>query len=115
MVDDDVFTNVRKAIASGFFYNTAKLQEKSGTYKLLKSQASAAAVHIHPNSCFFEQMPKWAIYNELVFTTKEYMRDVIEIKPEWLLELAPHFYKHADLFKEGEKKKPKIKMPVMTK
>jgi len=24
-VDDDVFSNVRKAITSGFFYNTAKL------------------------------------------------------------------------------------------
>jgi len=37
VVDDDVFTNVRKAIAAGFFYNTAKLQEKSGNYRLLKS------------------------------------------------------------------------------
>ena len=25
VVDDDLHTNVRKAIASGFFYNTAKL------------------------------------------------------------------------------------------
>lgn len=55
-------------------------------------------MHMHPNSCFFEQLPKWVIYNELVFTTKEYMRDAIEIKPEWLLEIAPHFYKSSDLF-----------------
>lgn len=40
VVDDDVYTNVRKAIAAGFFYNTAKLQEKSGAYKLLKSQVN---------------------------------------------------------------------------
>ena len=25
VIDDDVYSNVRKAIASGFFYNTAKL------------------------------------------------------------------------------------------
>ena len=25
VIEDDVFTNLRKAIASGFFYNTAKL------------------------------------------------------------------------------------------
>ena len=25
VVDDDIYTNVRKAIASGFFYNTARL------------------------------------------------------------------------------------------
>jgi pre-mRNA-splicing factor ATP-dependent RNA helicase DHX16 len=27
------------------------------------------------------------VYFELVFTTKEYMRQVIEIKPEWLVGL----------------------------
>ena len=55
VIDDDVFTNLRKAVASGFFYNTAKLQEKSGSYRLLKSQSnSSQVVHIHPNSCLFE-------------------------------------------------------------
>jgi pre-mRNA-splicing factor ATP-dependent RNA helicase DHX16 len=110
-VDDDVFTNVRKAIAAGFFYNTAKLQEKSGSYKLLKSKQGSSTVQIHPNSCFFEQLPRWLIYNELVFTTKEYMRDCIEIKPEWLIELAPHFYKRSDIFGEEEQKAKKVKMP----
>jgi len=57
-------------------------------------------VHVHPNSCLFENQPKWVIYNELVFTTKEFMRDLIEIKPEWLLEIAPHFFKHKDIFGE---------------
>ena len=28
------------------------------------------------------------IYHELVMTTKEFMRSVVEIKPEWLLEVA---------------------------
>jgi len=51
------------------------------------------------------------IYNELVFTSKEYMRDVIEIKPEWLIELAPHFYKRSDIFGEVENNKKKVKMP----
>ena len=27
-----------------------------------------------------------------VLTTKEYMRVVSEIKPEWLVEIAPHYY-----------------------
>lgn len=36
VVDDEVYTNVRKAFASGFFYNTAKLT-KSGGYKTLKN------------------------------------------------------------------------------
>jgi pre-mRNA-splicing factor ATP-dependent RNA helicase DHX16 len=41
----------------------------------------------------FEVLPKWVIYHELVFTTKEFMRSVFEIQPDWLLEIAPHYYK----------------------
>ena len=50
-------------------------------------------VHIHPSSGLSKESPRWLVYFELVFTTKEYMRNVIEIKPEWLAEIAPHFYK----------------------
>ena len=39
------------------------------------------------------------------------MRDVIEIKPEWLIELAPHFYKRSDIFGEDKTQKKKVKMP----
>jgi len=40
------------------------------------------------------------------------MRDIIEIKPEWLLEIAPHYYKNSDIFGEEEKKNKKVvKMP----
>jgi pre-mRNA-splicing factor ATP-dependent RNA helicase DHX16 len=41
----------------------------------------------------FEVLPKWIIYNELVLTAKEFMRNAIEINPEWLIEIAPHYYK----------------------
>jgi hypothetical protein len=30
-------------------------------------------------------------------TTNEYMRNVIEINIEWLIEIAPHYYGKADL------------------
>lgn len=100
VVDDDIYSNVRKAITSGFFYNTAKLQ-KSGNYKTLKN---AHTVSIHPSSSMFEALPKWIIYNELVFTTKEFMRNVIEINPDWLLEIAPHYYKESDIKEEADTK-----------
>ena len=32
------------------------------------------------------------LFNELLFTTKLYMRDLTQIEPEWLPELAPHFF-----------------------
>ena len=41
----------------------------------------------------------------MVFTTNEYMRDLIEIKPEWLMEIAPHFYKGIDLIDNNNSKK----------
>lgn len=31
---------------------------------------------IHPNSSLFEELPRWVLYHELVFTTKEFMRQV---------------------------------------
>ena len=60
-------------------------------------------VHIHPSSGLSKESPRWLVYFELVFTTKEYMRNVIEIKPEWLAEIAPHFYKAKELEAETAK------------
>ena len=75
--EDDVA--IRKAITAGFFYNTARLSK--GGYKTVKHQQ---AVHVHPNSCLFEETPRWVIYHELCFTSKEYMRQLIEIEGEFL-------------------------------
>uniref|UniRef100_A0A4W3GFG3 Activating signal cointegrator 1 complex subunit 3 n=1 Tax=Callorhinchus milii TaxID=7868 RepID=A0A4W3GFG3_CALMI len=62
---------VRKAVTAGFFYHTARLT-RSG-YKTVKHQQG---VFVHPNSSLFETQPRWLIYHELVFTTKEFMRQV---------------------------------------
>ena len=63
---------IRKTITAGYFYNTAKLN-KGGHYKTVKHQQT---VLIHPNSSLFEETPHWLVYYELVFTSKEYMREV---------------------------------------
>ena len=103
-VQDDLYTNVRLCLTSGFFYNTARLQ-KSGNYRTLKNSHT---IHCHPSSCMFEALPKWVIYHELVLTSKEFMRSVIEIDPKWLLEIAPHYYKRSDIEEEEDKKKLKV-------
>eukprot|EP00656_Telonema_subtile_P018829 TRINITY_DN20221_c0_g1_i3.p1 TRINITY_DN20221_c0_g1~~TRINITY_DN20221_c0_g1_i3.p1 ORF type:complete len:896 (+),score=330.60 TRINITY_DN20221_c0_g1_i3:191-2878(+) len=97
-------TGIRKAIASGFFYNASKLG-KGGDYKTVKNQQT---VHIHPQSCLFqmETPPRWLIFHELVLTSKEYMRNVIEIEAPWLVEIAPHFFKAKDIEDERSKKMP---------
>lgn len=93
---------IRKAVTAGFFYHTARLS-KSG-YRTVKHQQT---VYVHPNSSLFEEQPRWIIYHELVFTTKEFMRQVIEIDSAWLLEVAPHYYKAKELEDPSSKKMPK--------
>lgn len=97
--------NIRKAITSGYFYHTAKFS-KGGHYKTVKHQQT---VMVHPNSCLFEEQARWLVYFELVFTTKEFMRQVIEIESGWLLEVAPHYYKERELDDSAAKKMPKKK------
>ncbi|XP_030376802.1 pre-mRNA-splicing factor ATP-dependent RNA helicase DHX16 [Scaptodrosophila lebanonensis] len=96
--------NVRKAVTAGYFYHVARLS-KGGHYKTIKHNQT---VMIHPNSSLFEELPRWVLYHELVFTSKEYMRQVIEIESKWLLEVAPHYYKAKELEDSTNKKMPKI-------
>ena len=50
---------------------------------------------------------RWLVYFELVFTTKEFMRQVIEIENKWLLEVAPHHYKAKEVADDTSVKMPK--------
>ncbi len=36
----------------------------------------------------------------ILILIKEFMRNVIEIDPEWLVEIAPHYYKESDIKKD---------------
>lgn len=65
-----------QAITAGYFYHTARL-DKGGNYRTVKHHQT---VMVHPNSSMYEDRPKWLIYHELVFTTKEFMRQVSNSK-----------------------------------
>lgn len=93
---------INKAIASGYFYHASRMTKTGEGYqsvKHYKDNSIRQTMHIHPTSSLFkiELPPKWIIYHELVLTTKEYMRQVTEIRPEWLLEIAPHYYQENEL------------------
>lgn len=80
--------------------------ERNGVYLTIKDNQ---VVYLHPSSVL-EHKPEWALYNEFVLTTKNYIRTVTEIKPEWyasfiilttsfskifffrLLRIAPSYY-----------------------
>ncbi|OWK49808.1 putative pre-mRNA-splicing factor ATP-dependent RNA helicase DHX16 [Lonchura striata] len=91
-----------KAITAGFFYHTARLAR--GGYRTVKHQQP---VFIHPNSALFALQPRWVLYHELVCTSKEFMRQVLEIDSAWLLEVAPHYYQAKELEDGSGRKMPK--------
>ncbi|KAL1410149.1 DEAH-box ATP-dependent RNA helicase prp22 [Vanrija albida] len=95
------YNRVRMAICSGFFRNAAKKDPVEG-YKTL---VEGTPVSIHPSSAIFQRPPEWCIYYELVLTAKEYMHQVTVIEPKWLSEVAPTFFKVADLNKISKRKK----------
>ncbi|KAM5582342.1 putative pre-mRNA-splicing factor ATP-dependent RNA helicase DEAH5 [Rosa sericea] len=95
------YTKISKAITAGFFFHVAKKDPQEGYKTLVENQP----VYIHPSSALFQKQPDWVIYNELVMTTKEYMREVTAIDPKWLVELAPRFFKAADPNKMTKRKR----------
>ncbi|KAK7301562.1 hypothetical protein RJT34_12429 [Clitoria ternatea] len=101
--NDNDLDAIRKSITSGFFPHSARLQ-KNGSYRTVKHPQT---VHIHPSSGLAQVLPRWVVYHELVLTTKEYMRQVTELKPEWLVEIAPHYYQLKDVEDASSKKMPR--------
>ncbi|KAG5459128.1 MAG: hypothetical protein BJ554DRAFT_507, partial [Olpidium bornovanus] len=99
---------VRKAIAAGFFQNAARITRGGDAYRTVKGSHTG---YLHPSSGVLEERPKWVVYFELVLTSKEFMRQVIAVEPEWLLEAAPHFYKSSEL-QDDSKKMPKAPSAV---
>lgn len=95
---------IQKAITAGFFMNSARLGGDS--YRAIKQNQT---VHIHPSSCLYQHIPppRYLVYFELVETSKNFMRQVMEIKSEWLLEVAKHFFKREELMDDKSRKQIK--------
>lgn len=74
-------------MVTGFFMQVAHL-ERTGHYLTVKDNQ---IVQLHPSTCL-DHKPEWVIYNEFVLTTKNYIRTITDIKPEWLLKIAPQYY-----------------------
>ena len=105
VVSDSNPEKIKKAIVAGYFSNCARLStggEQGATYTTMKNKHT---VNMHPSSSLFrlDPPPRCVLYHTLQLTTKEFMRSVIVIEPEWLLEIAPHYYNVAQIkdWKEG--------------
>ncbi|CAI7853810.1 unnamed protein product [Closterium sp. NIES-53] len=62
--------------------------ERTGHYLTVKDNQ---IVHLHP-STGLSHKPEWVIYNEFVLTTRNFIRVVTDVKGDWLLDIAPHYY-----------------------
>lgn len=94
------YSNVRKAFVSGFFMQAAHL-ERPGHYETIKDRQ---VVQLHPSTCL-DHKPQWVIYNEFVLTSKNYIRTVTDVKPEWLLRIAPQYYQLDETFPDSTAKR----------
>uniref|UniRef100_A0A671RGU0 RNA helicase n=1 Tax=Sinocyclocheilus anshuiensis TaxID=1608454 RepID=A0A671RGU0_9TELE len=83
----DYYINIRRALVTGFFMQVAHL-ERTGHYLTVKDNQ---VVQLHP-STVLDHKPEWVLYNEFVLTTKNYIRTCTDIKPEWLVKIAPGYY-----------------------
>ena len=91
------FDNIRKALASGFFMQVAKKRSGGKGYITVKDNQD---VLIHPSTVIGHDS-EWVVYNEFVLTSKNYIRTVTSVRPEWLIEFAPAYY-DLDNFQKGD-------------
>ncbi|TPX31860.1 hypothetical protein SmJEL517_g04900 [Synchytrium microbalum] len=80
--------NILKCFLSGFFMNAA-VAHPDGSFKTL---VGGRGVHVHPSSVVFGKKVGGVFYNELVHTSRQYMRNVSVVNPAWFAEAAPHYY-----------------------
>ncbi|TAQ88625.1 hypothetical protein B7494_g3070 [Chlorociboria aeruginascens] len=83
----DYYNNIRRALVAGFFMQVAKKEGQGKTYQTVKDNQS---VLLHPSTVLGVDS-EWVVYNEFVLTTKNYVRTVTAIRPEWLLTVSSEF------------------------
>ena len=79
--DKNYYTNIRRALVAGFFMQVAMKEGNSKTYVTVKDNQN---VLLHP-STVLQTESDWLLYNEFVLTTKNFIRTVTTVKPEWLM------------------------------
>ncbi|XP_073013708.1 pre-mRNA-splicing factor ATP-dependent RNA helicase DEAH10 [Typha latifolia] len=84
----DDMLQFRRCLTASFFLNAA-LKQPDGSYRAM---ATGQSVQIHPSSVLFRTKPDCIIFNELVRTSQNYVRNLTRVDPLWLPELAPQFY-----------------------
>jgi pre-mRNA-splicing factor ATP-dependent RNA helicase DHX15/PRP43 len=80
--DKKYYENIRRALCAGFFMQVAK-KDTGGKSQYLTIKDNQNVL-LHPSTVLAHEA-EWVLYNEFVLTTKNYIRTVTAVKPEWLL------------------------------
>lgn len=99
--DRNYYTNIRKAIVCGYFMQAAHREgAKGNSYLTIKD---AQVVSLHP-STGLDTSPEFVIYNEFALTTKNFLRTVTAVKPDWLLTYGGEYF-NLRTFQDGPLKR----------
>lgn len=83
--------NIKKALLSGYFMQTARDVDGSGNYLMLTHKQVA---QLHPLSAYSitKTMPEWVLFHEFSISDNNYITITSETSPELFMQLAPQYY-----------------------
>lgn len=83
--------NVKRALLSGHFLQTARDVDGSGNYLMLTHKQVA---QLDPLSGYAvaKRMPEWVLFHSFSLSENNYIRVASEISPELFVQLAPQYY-----------------------
>ncbi|KAH7069114.1 P-loop containing nucleoside triphosphate hydrolase protein [Paraphoma chrysanthemicola] len=84
---------VSRGLVTGFFAHAARMKS-DGSFTTVDGKTVLWA---HPSGVFFHRKAEWVVYTEIMETKgKIYIRDLSAVEMEWLVEVAPEYYKIKD-------------------
>lgn len=83
--------NIKKALLSGYFMQTARDVDGSGNYLMLTHKQVA---QLHPLSGYSitKTTPEWVLFHEFSISDNNYITITSETSPELFMQLAPQYY-----------------------
>lgn len=93
-----ISSKITKSFITGFPLNIIQL--KAGGYQTIGKSKGGLDVNIHPSSVIFQnqkekgkKLDKFILYQQLMLTSKEFVRDCIPIPTEaWLVDMVPQIF-----------------------
>ncbi|XP_038599757.1 putative pre-mRNA-splicing factor ATP-dependent RNA helicase DHX32 isoform X1 [Tachyglossus aculeatus] len=83
--------NLKKALLSGFFMQTARDVDGAGNYLMLTHRLVA---QLHPTSGYRHgpAAPEWVVFHQFGLSDHSYIRVASAVTPELLVQLTPQYY-----------------------